>query len=130
MSSLTSPPALRVMLDALARISSAAELPEGWFDPGSVGLSERAREVATEFVYLLAVEGLLARDARLDVIPTPIGGIQFEWAGNNGEIEVEIDAQGRFYLLVEHPDGSMEESPRSDPVSAIAALPHIRRVLA
>jgi hypothetical protein len=126
MATRTSPRALTHT--TLARISDAAELPEGWFDSGSVGLSERAREVATEFVYLLAVEGLLARDARLDVIP--IAGIQFEWAGNNGEIEVEIDAQGRFYLLVEHPDGSMEETPRSDPVSAIVVLPHIRHVLA
>jgi hypothetical protein len=118
------------MLDALDRISSAAALPEGWFDPGSVGLSDRARQAATEFVYLLAVEGVLARDASLDVIPTPIGGIQFEWVGHNGAIEVEIDAQGRFYILVERPDGSMVETPRSQPVSAMAVLPDIERILA
>ncbi len=130
MSSLTSPPALRVMLDALDRIASAAELPDGWFDSGSVGLSDRARQAATEFVYLLAVEGILARDASLDVIPTPTGGIQFEWTGRNGEIEVEIDSEGRFYTLVERPDGSMVETSRSDPVSAMTALPDIERILA
>jgi hypothetical protein len=118
------------MLDALDRIASAAELPKGWFERGSVGLSKRARQAATEFVYLLAVEGVLARDASLDVIPTPMGGIQFEWAGRNGEIEVEIDAQGRFYTLVEHPDGSMVETPRSAPGSALTVLPDIERVLA
>ena len=130
MSSLTSPPALRVMLDALERIASAAELPDGWFEPGSIGLSDRARQVATEFVYLLAVEGVLAKDATLDVIPTPIGGIQFEWAGRNGEIEVEIDSEGRFYTLEERPDGSMVETPRSEPASAAVVLPQIKRILA
>lgn len=130
MSSLTSPPALRVMLDALDRIASAAELPDGWFEPGSVGLSDRARQVATEFVYLLAVEGVLAKDATLDVIPTPIGGIQFEWAGRNGELEVEIDSEGRFYTLEERPDGSMAETPRSEPASAAVVLPQIKRILA
>ncbi len=130
MSSLTSPPALRVMLDALDRIAAAAELPEGWFEPGSVGLSERARQTATEFVYLLAIEGLLAKDATLDVIPTPIGGVQFEWAGRNGEIEVEIDSEGRFYTLEERPDGTMVETPRSEPVSAMTVLPDIERILA
>jgi len=117
------------MIDALARISYASELPEGWFERGSVGLSERARQEATEFVYLLAIEGLLAKDASLDVIPTPIGGIQFEWAGEHGEIEVEIDAQGGFHTLVELPDSSLHESPRSTPMSATSALPHIRRIL-
>lgn len=130
MSSLTSPPALRVMLDALDRIASAAELPDGWFEPGSVGLSDRARQAATEFVYLLAVEGLLAKEASLDVIPTPMGGIQFEWAGRNGEIEVEIDSEGRFFTLVERPDGSMVETPRSEPVSAMMVVPDIARILA
>jgi hypothetical protein len=118
------------MLDALARISDASALPEGWFEQDSVGLSPRAREAATEFVYLLAVEGILAKDASLDVIPTPMGGIQFEWAGRNGEIEVEIDAQGQFYTLVERADGSMVETPRSKPVSAIDVLPDIAHILA
>ena len=117
------------MVDALARISDASELPEGWFERGSVGLSDRAREVATEFVYLLAIEGLFAKDASLDVIPTPIGGIQFEWASEHGKIEVEIDAQGQFYILVTRPDGDSCETPRSAPLSATAVLPHIRRIL-
>lgn len=130
MCSLTVPPALQVMLDALARISEASDLPEGWFEQGSVGLSARAREVATEFVYLLAIEGILAKDASLDLIPTPMGGIQFEWAGRNGEIEVEIDAQGRFHTLVERADGSMIETPRSEPASAITIVPDIARILA
>lgn len=129
-SSFELPPALQVLIDALARISYASELPEGWFERGSVGLSDRAREAAIDFVYRLAIEGLLAKEASLDVIPTPIGGIQFEWAGKHGEIEVEIDAQGRFYTLVERPDGSLYETPRSEPVSATMVLPQIRRILA
>lgn len=129
MTSLTSPPALRVMIDALARIADASELPDGWFERGSVGLSDQSREVAIDFVYLLAKDGLLEKDVSLDVIPTPIGGIQFEWAGEHGEIEVEIDAQGGFHTLVEHPDGSLHESPRSTPMSATSVLPHIRRML-
>lgn len=129
MSSLTYPSALHIMIDALDRITQASELPDGWFEPGSMGLSDRARKVATEFVYLLAVEGLLAKKATLDVIPTPIGGIQFEWTGERGEIEVEVDAQGGFHALIEHPDGSMHESPRSTPLSATSVLPHIRRIL-
>jgi|GEM_PF-4945065 len=123
------PAVLRGMIDVLERISYASELPEGWFERGSVGLTERAREAAIDFVSLLAIEGLLAKGASLDVIPTPIGGIQFEWAGEHGEIEVEIDAHGRFHTLVERPDGSLHESPRSTPMSATSALPQIRRIL-
>jgi hypothetical protein len=118
------------MIDALARISYASELPEGWFERGSVGLSERAQKAATEFVYLLAIEGLLAKETSLDVIPTPIGGIQFEWSGKHEEIEVEIDANGRYYILLERPDGSFYETPRSAPLSATAALPYVERALA
>lgn len=129
MSSLTSPPALQVMIDALARISYASELPEGWIERGSVGLSERAQKAAIEFVSLLAIEGLLAKDASLDVIPTPIGGIQFEWCGKHGEIEVEIDAQGQFSILETLPDGSFHETPRSDPIPATTALTQVKRIL-
>lgn len=118
------------MNEALARIASASELPEGWFEQGSPSLSDRARATAFEFVCLLATEGLLARGASLDVIPTPIGGIQFEWSGKHGEIEVEIDANGRYYVLLERSDGSFYETPRSAPLSAAAVVPHIERTLA
>lgn len=129
LSSFAFPPALRVMIDALARIAYAFELPEGWFERGSVGLSDRARSTAIDFVFRMAIDGLLAKEASLDVIPTPIGGIQFEWAGKNGEIEVEIDAQGQFYTLVTLPDGSFHETPRSDPIPATTALTQVKRIL-
>ncbi len=128
-SSLAFPAALQVMIDALVRISYASELPEGWFERGSVGLSARGRSTAIDFVFRLAIDGLLAKEATLDVIPTPIGGIQFEWAGDNGEIEVEIDAQGQFYTLVTLADGSFHETPRPAPIPATTALTQVKRIL-
>lgn len=121
---------LRLMLDVMAGITSASELPEGWFEQGSPRLSDRARAAAFEFVYLLATHGLLAQSANMDVIPTPIGGIQFEWAAEQGEVEVEINADGQYFVLVERSDGSFHETPRSAPLSAAAVLPHIERALA
>lgn len=117
------------MIDARARITDAAELPGGWFEQGSEPLSERALTAAFDFVGVLAGDGVLSKGATLDVIPTPMGGIQFEIAGEHGEIEVEIDASGDFHTLIELPDGSYRESARSAPLTVSTVLTQIARIL-
>ncbi len=129
LSSFEIPVGFDIMIEVLVGIARASELPAGWFEKESRSLSETAREAAIELVFLLASENLLATEISPDVIPTPIGGIQFEWAGKHGEIEVEIDSQGRFYTLVERPDGSISETPRSEPIGAAMVLPQIKRIL-
>ncbi len=39
-------------------------------------------------------------------MPVPNGGLQMEWIGQNGELEIEVRPNGTYSILHVTPDGS------------------------
>lgn len=107
----------RSMNEVLEKITAFSSLPEDWDSYGAVGLSDRARQSALEFVFQLLDSNLLDRSMEMDLLPTPTGGIQFEWSESGGELEIEIDQDGNFHSLIEFANGDYEESSRDRPLS-------------
>ncbi len=130
---ITSPPsdnfAYNSLIHAIEKITEYSELPDNWDGYGGVGLSRHARECALNFVILLIAQDLADAAAEVDILPVPTGGIQFEWSGHGGEIEIEIDQHGNFHSLIEHEDGSYEVSPRDKPVRQTTVLNQIKLVV-
>lgn len=107
----------RSLIEALERIAAFSSLPENWDSYGGVGLSDKARHAALRFVVQLLTDNLLSVSNEQDILPIPTGGIQFEWSGPGGDLEVEIDQDGNFHSLMEPVIGEYEESSRDRPLS-------------
>lgn len=118
----------RSLLEVLDRIAVFSGLPDDWDSYGGVKLSEEARQAALQFVMQLLADKLLDAARELDVLPTPTGGIQFEWSGSGGSLEVEIDQEGHFHSLIESTVGGLEESSRDRPLSWLEMRSHIRSI--
>lgn len=121
--------AYQVLIEAIEKIAAYSELPDNWDSYGGVGLTSQARKRAQEFVLCLLAEDLLDVRNEVDILPIPTGGIQFEWAGPGGEIEVEIDQHGDFHLLIEHADGSCEASSQDKPVRWPSVRDQIKQIV-
>lgn len=130
---IASPPqnssAYASLLEAMEKIAKYSELPANWDSYGGVGLTQEARGRAQNFVICLLGEDLIDALLKVDILPVPTGGIQFEWKGSGGEIEVEIDQHGNLYWLIEHKDGSYEASPRERPAHWSTVRNQIKLIL-
>ncbi len=121
--------AYQTLIQAIEKIAGYAELPDDWDSYGGVGLTGQARDRAQDFVLRLFEADLLDTSKGVDILPVPTGGIQFEWSGPGGAIEVEIDQHGDLHSLIERDDGAYEASPREKPVRWPAVRDQIRRVV-
>jgi len=119
----------QALIEVIERIAAYADLPDDWDSYGGVGPTEHARKSAQNFVLELFGENLLNAGDTVDILPVPTGGIQFEWAGIGGEIEVEIDHRGDVHSLIEHADGRYEASSSDTPVPWPAVRDQIRRIV-
>lgn len=116
-------------IEAIEKISEFSRLPENWDTYGGVALSHQARHAAHDFVLRLLEAKLLDAGEEIDIVPVPTGGIQFEWSGPGGDIEVEIDQNGEFHSLIEYPDGTYFTLPVHIPVGWVEVRALIQRVL-
>lgn len=100
---------------ALERFATFGQLADDW--DGYGGVKPTLPSMFMALATLLAVwrAGSLSNNAHLDVIPVPTGGVQLEWQGQNGDIEIEVDQDGMMSWLIEWNDGTYDESP-SDPL--------------
>lgn len=121
--------AYQSMIEALERIAEFSSLSDNWDGFGGVGLSDKARHVALQFLMLLLSDELLDASRDLDILPIPTGGIQFEWSEPSGDLEVEIDQDGNFHSLIELVTGEYEESSRDRPLNLLEVRSQIRRIL-
>lgn len=119
----------RSLIEALDRIAVFSGLADDWDSYGGVRLSEEARHAALRFVMQLLADKLLDTTREPDILPIPTGGIQFEWSGPGGNLEVEIDREGRFHSLIEFTVGGLEESSRDRPLSWLEVRSHIRSIV-
>lgn len=119
----------QTLIQAIEKIAGYAELPDDWDSYGGVGSTRQAREQALEFVLRLFEADLLKTSKDVDILPIPTGGIQFEWSGPGGAIEIEIDQHGDLHSLIERDDGAYEVSPREKPVRWPAVRDQIRQVV-
>lgn len=103
----------RRLLGVLYNLERIAAVPEDWDTFGSGRTSAIAVNAARDLVWktvvnLAAYKG--ADGTPDDVAPLSGGGVQVEWRGNAGTIEVEVSADGSFGYLLRHHDGPSEEA--------------------
>ena len=108
-------PCLRETVRQLNRLTA---LPENWNSYGADPITGASVRVACQL--LLDVQNalleLLGEQIRPDnVAPLDDGGVQMEWEGTRGEIEVEIGGNGSLgYLLIERFGGERHFMEASD----------------
>jgi hypothetical protein len=102
----------RRLLEVLYNLERIATLQENWDTFGSGRTSAIAANTARDLIWRTVVNLAAHKGADgtpNDVAPLSGGGVQVEWRGNAGTIEVEISADGHFgYLLRQEPDGRGE----------------------
>nr|MBA2246873.1 hypothetical protein [Chloroflexia bacterium] len=121
--------AYQTLIQSIEKIAGYTELPDDWDSYGGVGSTRQARDQALEFVLRLFEADLLKTSKDVDILPIPTGGIQFEWSGPGGAIEIEIDQHGDLHSLIERDDGAYEVSLREKPVRWPAVRDQIRQVV-
>ena len=111
----------------LDRIAAFLKLPPDWDSyganaPSVVAVTAAQRFVRTAFARYLPNYG--SQIAPYWVAPIPNGGIQIDWRGPNGEIEVDVDPSGKFgYLLQEGTgDASTAEEANDVPLETVLGL--------
>jgi len=106
---------LRLILD---RVDQLSTLPQNWDSYGSQPSAIPAVLAAKQLIWkVIASRYSHALDEAIPFSAVPLsgGGIQIEWRGSNGEIEVEIDPANSFsYLLTTHHGGNDETEERDN----------------
>ncbi len=106
---------LRAVLDNLERI---AALPENWDTFGSGRASVAALNSSRDLIWKALIQSAAqggSDSTPYDVAPLSGGGLQIEWRGGGGNIEVEVSSEGRYgYLLSREWDGRIETEEADD----------------
>lgn len=117
---------------AFSRITEIGRLEEDWDTYGAPATSGVAIRVSRRL--LLQVADRLGgehgrRLAPYAVMPVPGGGIQMEWRGSSGMLEVEITPDGRLGYLLGHGLGAGRQFAEADDVDADAIERALRDLL-
>lgn len=117
----------RDTLDELAR------LPHDWDSYGAVPPTAAAISSAHGLLAGVAEQCADATDERIlpwATAPLADGGVQFEWRGPGGAIEVEIAPDGRFGYLVERDESTVKRSVPNERVRLSDVVRELRGILA
>jgi len=82
------------------RLQEFSELAPGWLDGRGLPPSKEALQ-ATESLLLKLLESGLPRPG---IFPMPDGGVQLEWGGSSGGLEIEVASVGSVTLYHEDED--------------------------
>ena len=123
------PPSL---LPALSRIVEMAKLSPNW--DGEDADPPTAEAVAAAYFLIEAVAERRQQQGHagsppLTSSPIPDGGLQIEWRGPTGRIDVQANADGSLGYLVKWDSGSAARCKEADAVSLEAVLALMDRVL-
>jgi hypothetical protein len=122
-------PPVEPLESALGRLLELAALPGGWDSYGAAPVSPSARTAAAAMLLFAWQEGVVQQSGRPEIFPVPTGGLQFEWHGDNGEIEIEIAPNGSASSLIEWRNGTFEESPEGFAVKPADIVKLVKRVI-
>jgi len=123
-------PALRVneatMIQLIERLTELHDLPPDWDSYGARPISPRAEGIARDLLVAFWHAALIPDDPNFDLMPGPDGGLQLEWMGRNGELEIRVLPNGTFSILQILPDGtfhhpSWEDHPTVPRMKALIA---------
>lgn len=117
----------------LQKIAGFADLEPGWDSYGGEPSSPVARAEAMRWVEIVAdLFGARASDAArpFAVAPLADGGVQVEWRGPKGTVELEIAPAGEFGYLLVTDDPSTSPVEEVDDASWSDVLRTLRRALA
>ena len=89
------------------RLIELTKLPENWDSYGSPAVKSKSVEIALDILARLSQFNM----TEPHVVPVPGGGIQFEWANQTSELEIEIRPSGDVeFLVVDKADEMLEGS--------------------
>lgn len=123
----------RRLIEVLRNLDRVAALPDNWDTYNGGKTSEAAAKTAQDLVWNAVIR--LGRSKAIDgtpydVAPISGGGVQLEWRGNGGILEVEISSERRFnYLLWRHRDrlGDAEEAANVSEEKILALISSVHK---
>jgi hypothetical protein len=123
----------RLLQSVRESLDEVVHLPEDWDSYGAASPTGAAVSAA----HLLLGSLWVRLGDRVDegavpwaIAPLADGGVQFEWRGSGGAIEVEISPRGTLNYLVERGDKTVARSDPSVGSPPDEVLDEVRRVLA
>lgn len=120
-----------VLRPVFDRLDELAELPPGWSTPDVPRISPVALDTARQLM-LAAVTEHGADDlneSAIDVNPTSEGGVEIDWQGPNGELELTIQPDGALAYMLMQDQGLDRHFEEDDLDTPAAAMRQISRVL-
>lgn len=99
----------RCQLEALKGLLRVHRLQENWDGEGAEALTPRASAGALALVHALPFEDLPSPH----VVPTSVGGVQFEWDQDRREIEIEVLPDASLEFLQTENGAIVAEGPVS-----------------
>lgn len=100
----------RLLVELIRRLTDLHDLDANWDSYGALPISLRAEAVTRELLVAFWNAGLIPDDPDFDLMPVPTGGLQLEWTGTNGELEIEVRSDGSLSILRVLPDGDLVHS--------------------
>ena len=88
--------------------------------------ADRVRGLRKNAYYVNAGRG---SDAPHSILPLPGGGIQVEWRGEAGNIEVEVSSEGVLGYLLTRGSGATREFEERDSLSQLQIIALVRSVI-
>lgn len=132
MSSISEISSTEYLQPVLNRLEGFASLPADWDSYGAEPISPHAIYLARRFMHAVAEQfSDLARERVRPYAVAPLvdGGVQIEWRGPGGDIEVEIGPDGALGYLLIRDDGSTRMFEERDNVSWSEMLDLVAKVL-
>jgi hypothetical protein len=121
-------PPVEPLETALDRLLELAALPADWDSYGATSVTPAARKAAAATLLTAWQGGLVTASGGPEIFPVPTGGIQFEWSGNRGEIEIEISPDGIATSLIAWKNGTYAESSPSHALNPAELIDLIKSV--
>jgi hypothetical protein len=117
---------------AFQRLAELSTLEANWdsygADPPTSQAIARANQLLSSIAGSLTAPG--GGDARpWFIAPVADGGVQLEWRGRHGAVEVEVGPSGRIGYLLEDGPEPHRRSEEDDDISLEAALGLIARII-
>lgn len=120
------------LLVATQKVDEIAQLPDDWDSYGALRPSGTAISMAHKLVVQLWTElGDTVDEAAVPwtIAPLADGGVQLEWRGSGGAVEVEIDPNGSLNYLREHDEDVVAQTAASSSIPTQEVLDQICQVI-